>query len=101
REPRVSVGGGIIPLLDDRDRHYLGREVGDTDQVGVIAGMVARCGRTYAGEPDYLVEELAKDDAIREAHTLLVTVPNMLGVEYNAHLLEGIVKHVAPALGWR
>src|SRR5690606_14188053 len=59
REPRVSVSRSIIPLLDDRDRHYFGREVGDTDQVGVIAGMVARFGRTYAGEPDYLVEELA------------------------------------------
>jgi hypothetical protein len=24
----------------------------------------------------------------------------MLGVEYNAHLLETIVRHVAPAIGW-
>ena len=31
---------------------------------------------------------------------LLVTVPNMLGVEYNVHLLEGIVRDVAPAIGW-
>jgi hypothetical protein len=24
----------------------------------------------------------------------------MLGVEYNARLLENIVRHVAPAIGW-
>lgn len=27
--------------------------------------------------------------------------PNQLGVEYNAHVLEAILTHVAPALGWR
>jgi hypothetical protein len=32
---------------------------------------------------------------------VLVTVPNQLGVDYNAALLESIVKHVAPAAGWR
>ena len=37
---------------------------------------------------------------MREADTLLLTVPNMLGVDYNAHLLETIVQHVAPAIGW-
>ena len=37
---------------------------------------------------------------MREADTLLLTVPNMLGVDYNAHLLETIVRHVAPAIGW-
>jgi len=28
-------------------------------------------------------------------------VPSQLGVEYNAHVVESVVKHVAPALGWR
>jgi hypothetical protein len=32
--------------------------------------------------------------------TLLLTVPNQLGVDYNAHLLETIAREIAPALGW-
>ena len=40
------------------------------------------------------------DAAVREADTLLLTVPNMLGVEYNAHLLGTVVREVAPAIGW-
>ncbi len=47
-----------------------------------------------------LAEELAKDAAVREADTLLLTVPNMLGVDFNARLLETVVRHVAPAIGW-
>jgi len=35
------------------------------------------------------------------ADTLLLTIPNQLGVDYNLHVLESIVKDVAPALGWR
>jgi hypothetical protein len=31
----------------------------------------------------------------------LLTVPNQLGVEYNAHVIESILQHVAPAMGWR
>jgi predicted dinucleotide-binding enzyme len=48
-----------------------------------------------------LIKELANDEAVAEADTLLLTVPNQLGVDYNAHLIESILKHVAPALGWR
>lgn len=48
-----------------------------------------------------LIEALAKDEAIAAADTLLLTVPNQLGVEYCAHVIESILKHVAPALGWR
>ena len=58
-------------------------------------------GRSYAAEPDDLVEELARDEAIAEADTLMLTVPNQLGVDYNAHVIESILTHVAPALGWR
>ena len=53
-------------------------------------------GRTYAAEPDVLVEQLAEDTAIAAADTLLLTVPNQLGVEYNAHVIECILTHVAP-----
>jgi hypothetical protein len=36
---------------------------------------------------------------LTEADTLLLTVPNQLGVAYNAHMIEAILTHVAPALG--
>jgi len=48
-----------------------------------------------------LVDQLRQDEAIAAADTLLLTVPTQLGVEYNAHVLESVVKLVAPALGWR
>ena len=48
-----------------------------------------------------LVKELAEDEAIAAADTLLLTVPNQLGVDYNAHAIESILKYVAPELGWR
>ena len=54
-----------------------------------------------AAEPDELIKDLAQDEAIAEADTLLLTVPNQLGVAYNAHVIEAILTHVAPALGWR
>jgi hypothetical protein len=38
---------------------------------------------------------------VEAADTLLLTVPNQLGVEYNAHAIESILRHVAPELGWR
>jgi alkanesulfonate monooxygenase SsuD/methylene tetrahydromethanopterin reductase-like flavin-dependent oxidoreductase (luciferase family) len=100
REPRVSVSRSVFPLVDDRDRAYFGPS-GDSDQVGYIDGSVARFGRTYAAEPDQLVKELAEDEAVAAADTLLLTVPNQLGVEYNAHVLESVMKYLAPELGWR
>ncbi|WP_018698142.1 LLM class flavin-dependent oxidoreductase [Amorphus coralli] len=100
RTPRVSVSRSIFALIDDRDRAYFGRGE-DSDHVGLIDNMRAVFGRSYAAEPDRLVEQLRSDEAIAEADTLLLTVPNQLGVEYNAHVLEAILTHVAPALGWR
>ena len=58
-------------------------------------------GRTYAAEPDVLIQQLKEDEAIAAADTLLLTVPNQLGVDYNAHVIDSILTHVAPALGWR
>lgn len=100
-EPRVSVSRSIFPLVDDRDRAYFGHDRSSSDQVGQIDGTLARFGKSYAAEPDRLVEELAQDEAIAAADTLLLTVPNQLGVDYNAHVLESVLTHVAPALGWR
>jgi alkanesulfonate monooxygenase SsuD/methylene tetrahydromethanopterin reductase-like flavin-dependent oxidoreductase (luciferase family) len=102
REPRTSVSRSIFPLVDDRDRRYFGRGQAESDQVGYLDETTrAVFGRTYAAEPDRLVELLRQDTAIAAADTLLLTVPNQLGVDYNAHVLEGILRHVAPALGWR
>jgi alkanesulfonate monooxygenase SsuD/methylene tetrahydromethanopterin reductase-like flavin-dependent oxidoreductase (luciferase family) len=100
RSPRVSVSRSIFALVDDRDRAYFGR--GDSsDHVGIIDNMRAVFGRSYAAEPDRLIEQLKGDEAIAEADTLLLTVPNQLGVDYNAHVIETILTQVAPALGWR
>jgi alkanesulfonate monooxygenase SsuD/methylene tetrahydromethanopterin reductase-like flavin-dependent oxidoreductase (luciferase family) len=102
REPRVSVSRSIFALVTDRDRAYFGRESADADQVGYIDEKTrAIFGRSYAAEPDVLVEQLTKDEGIAAADTLLLTVPNQLGVDYNAHVIEAILTHVAPALGWR
>jgi alkanesulfonate monooxygenase SsuD/methylene tetrahydromethanopterin reductase-like flavin-dependent oxidoreductase (luciferase family) len=100
RRPRVSVSRSIFALMDDRDRLYFGRDE-SSDQRGVIDNMRAVFGRSYVAEPDVLIEELRRDEAIAEADTLLLTVPNTLGVEYNEHVLESVLTHVAPALGWR
>jgi hypothetical protein len=48
-----------------------------------------------------LIEQLKEDKAIAQADTLLLTIPNQLGVAYNAHVIEAILTPVAPALGWR
>ena len=102
REPRVSVSRSIFALMDDRDRAYFGRGNENRDTIGYLGDNTrAVFGRSYAAEPEILVEQLAKDEAIAEADTLLLTVPNQLGVDYNAHVIEAILKHVAPALGWR
>jgi alkanesulfonate monooxygenase SsuD/methylene tetrahydromethanopterin reductase-like flavin-dependent oxidoreductase (luciferase family) len=102
RSPRVSVSRGIFALIDDRDRAYFGRAGEKRDTVGFIdASTRAIFGRSYAAEPDALVQQLRGDEAIAEADTLLLTVPNQLGVAYNAHALEAILTTVAPALNWR
>lgn len=100
RTPRVSVSRSIFALVNDLDRAYFGHDT-SADQVGVIDNMRAIFGRTYAAEPDRLIDALKGDEAIAEADTLLLTVPNQLGVAYNAHVIETILTQIAPALGWR
>jgi alkanesulfonate monooxygenase SsuD/methylene tetrahydromethanopterin reductase-like flavin-dependent oxidoreductase (luciferase family) len=102
RESRVSVSRSIFPLVSDQDRYFFGQETTRTDKIGYIeADKRAIFGRSYAAEPDQLAKELAMDEAIQEADTLLLAIPNTLGVEYNVHVLSSILQHVAPALGWR
>jgi alkanesulfonate monooxygenase SsuD/methylene tetrahydromethanopterin reductase-like flavin-dependent oxidoreductase (luciferase family) len=102
RTPRVSVSRSIFALINDLDRAYFGRGSEEGDKVGFIDPSTrAIFGRGYAAEPDVLIEQLREDEAIAEADTLLLTVPNQLGVAYNAHVLEAILTTVAPSLGWR
>ncbi|WP_409180920.1 LLM class flavin-dependent oxidoreductase [Amycolatopsis sp. VS8301801F10] len=102
REPRVSVSRSIFALTNDLDRAYFGRDRNSRDQIGMIdENTRAIFGRSYAAEPDELVRELKEDEAVQAADTLLLTVPNQLGVDYNVHVLESILTHVAPELGWR
>ena len=103
REPRVSVSRSVLPIVTDADRLYFGGRAADhgSDQLGYLEGVIARFGRSYTGEPDVIAEELSRDAAVQAADTLLLTVPNQLGVEYNARMLETIARHIAPAIGWQ
>src|SRR3984957_5339471 len=102
RTPRISVSRSIFALIDDRDRGYFGRGSQEEDKIGFLdEDTRAIFGRSYAAEPDILIEQLRKDEAIAEADTLLLTIPNQLGVAYNAHVMTAILTMVAPALGWR
>ena len=101
REPRVSVSRSVLPIVNDLDRMYfgdMGRETGE--QVGYLGGGIARFGKTYVGDPDVIADELSRDAAVRAADTVLLTVPNQLGVAYNLHLLETVAEHIAPSIGW-
>ncbi len=100
--PRVSVSRSVFPLVSEQDELYFGlrgRESGD--QIGVIDGMRSTFGKTYADTPDRLIEQLLADEAVMAADTLMLTIPNQLGVAYCMHVLESFAKHVAPALGWK
>jgi alkanesulfonate monooxygenase SsuD/methylene tetrahydromethanopterin reductase-like flavin-dependent oxidoreductase (luciferase family) len=99
-EPRVSVSRSIFPITTAEDRLYFGGRQ-DGDQIGVIDGMRSTFGKTYAAEPDVLVEELKEDAAIAAADTLMLTIPSQLGVDFNLRVIESFARHVAPALGWR
>jgi alkanesulfonate monooxygenase SsuD/methylene tetrahydromethanopterin reductase-like flavin-dependent oxidoreductase (luciferase family) len=101
REPRVSVSRSVLPIITDEDRAYFGGRSGDdSDQLGRLEGVIARFGRSYSGEPDRIAEELRGDAAVQMADTVLLTVPNQLGVEYCARMLETIATRIAPAIGW-
>ncbi len=102
REPRVSVSRSIFALVNDQDRMYFGQQGKSNDSFGYIEPEKrAVFGKSYAAEPDQLIKELAQDEALQEADTILLTIPNTLGVDYNVHVLDAILKHVAPGLGWR
>lgn len=103
-EPRISVSRSVLPITSDIDEMIFGHERHSTDQVGTmpdVGNPQARFGKTYAGDPDVIAEQLARDVAVQEADTLLITIPNTLGVDYNVHLMASIIEHIAPAIGWQ
>jgi hypothetical protein len=75
--------------MNDTDRAYFGAEERKRTKIGFLdATTRAVFGRGYAAEPDVLIEQLWSDEGIAEADTLLLTVPNQLGVAYNVYVLE-------------
>ncbi|MFH9863883.1 LLM class flavin-dependent oxidoreductase [Streptomyces sp. NPDC017202] len=100
--PRVAVVRSVLPIVSERDRALFGASAvyGSQEHVGVLGGAVSRFGKSFIGEPDAIVENLRKDEAVAAADTLLVTIPNLLGVTENLRLLDNIAEHVAPAIGW-
>jgi alkanesulfonate monooxygenase SsuD/methylene tetrahydromethanopterin reductase-like flavin-dependent oxidoreductase (luciferase family) len=102
RTPRISVSRSIFALVTEQDRQLFGQESKRGDQIGMIEhDKRAIFGRSYAAKPDQLIKELSEDEAIQEADTILLTIPNTLGVDYNVHVLSSILKYVAPGLSWR
>lgn len=99
--PRVSISRSIFPIVTDRDRQLFATSATSEDQIGSLGeGRNVTFGRSYAAEPDKLIEQLKEDPAIAAADTLLLTIPNQMGVELNVSILRNFAEHVAPALGW-
>ena len=99
---RVGGSGAICPVSSGIERGFCALRGGDCrDQSGVVDGLRATVGRTYAAEPDVLIEQLAQDEALHAADTVMLTIPSQLGVDFNLHILQAFAEHVAPALGWQ
>lgn len=106
RAPAVSRSvfalNAASSLVDDRDRLYFGRETGSEDHVGSIdASTHAVFGRSYAAEPDDLVSDSSPRRGGRRGRHAAAPVPNQLGLDCNAHVIESVLAHVAPELGRR
>lgn len=99
--PRVSVSRSVFPIIDGEDKARFGLLASDRDQIGLLEGNTRTTfGRTYAAEPDVLIEQLKEDPAIAAADTLMLTISNQLGVDANVRILENFATYFAPELGW-
>lgn len=98
--PRVLVSRSALPIIDETSARYFGHRAAEDSQdyTGIIDNSFSRFGRSYIGDPADIAEELARDEAVQAADTVLLTVPNQLGVDFNLKMLEAIVKEVKPAL---
>ena len=97
--PRVSVSRSVFPLMSERDRRLYGLAASG-DQVGELDQSPTTFGRAYAADPDALVRQLQQDAAVASADTLLLTIPNQLGVDANLSIIENFARCIAPELGW-
>ncbi len=70
------------------------------DQIGLLEGVRSRFGRTYAGEPDRIAEELAADEAVKAADTVPFTVPNQLGVAWCVTQLTAVKAIMTGSTRW-
>ncbi|MFC1474333.1 LLM class flavin-dependent oxidoreductase [Rhodococcus qingshengii] len=95
--PRVAVTRSILPIVSAQDRAMFGTNAID-EHVGILGGAISRFGKNYVGPPDTIAADLAADDAVTAADTLLVTIPNLLGVAANLRALSLITEHVTPTL---
>ncbi|WP_187264848.1 LLM class flavin-dependent oxidoreductase [Homoserinibacter sp. GY 40078] len=96
--PQVSVSRSITPIVDDLSAAVFGHNRG-REGVGQIEGITSRFGPQFAGPPEQLVDQLRADVALQAADMVLLTVPNQLGVEFNARQLEA-VRAIGDELGW-
>jgi len=98
--PRVSVSRSIFPIVSDLDARILDTRANRrTNRLHRRRNSALRQDLRRAAEQ--LIAQLANDEAIASADTLLLTIPNQLGVDYCAHVLETLLSEVAPTLGWR
>ena len=98
----MSVSRSIFALVDDRDRAYFGRGDENDDQIGFLGDNTrAIFGRSYAAEPDKLIEQLKKDEAIAEADTLLLDRPQSARRRLQRPRHRGDSETRRAALGWR
>jgi len=76
--PHIWWGAGTRGTAEwtaEQGMNLMSSTSGSQNQVGYLDGGLARFKKTYAGEPDELVKELADDEAITAADTRLLTVP--------------------------
>ena len=98
--PQVSVSRSIVPIVDDETYRYFGvrAHMESQDQYGYLDGAFGVFGRSYIGAPDRIVAELRDDPAVMAADYVLVTVPNLLGVDLNATIFESLARDIRPGI---
>lgn len=97
-EPRVSVSRSIMPIINDETRMYFGpllerdKMGANKDQVGEIDNSISTFGKTYVGDVDKIVRELRDDEAVMTADSVLVTIPNQLGADFNRSTFDAFAE---------
>ncbi|WP_448071513.1 LLM class flavin-dependent oxidoreductase [Georgenia yuyongxinii] len=105
RSPRVTAGRIVLPAVTPADdalfRDYIEWYGNRFDAGGRPRdGSLGVFSRTHHGRPDDVVASLRADVALAEATGLDVVLPADATAEMSRRILENVVTHVAPALGW-